>query len=108
VLFICRMAGDPGPHPEIGATLISLETPIGPVAQAFESEDVAHRVWTFYGAAASVFVLSESKLTPELKFQLQTLPVVVYRTLADYNDATLSKGKFPWLDRVIRYAATDF
>lgn len=105
MLFVCRLAGAPGPHPEIGATLILLETPHGPAAQAFEAEDLARMVWQFYGAADGVFLLPEGKLTPELKHQLRTVPVVVYRTIMDYNGATLKQADFPWLDRLVHYAA---
>lgn len=105
ILFVCKLGGDPGPHPEVGATLILLETPHGPAAQAFESEDLARFVWRFYGAANGVFVLPESKLPVELKHALQRMPVVVYRTMEDYDGATLNLPHFPWLDRLVHFAA---
>jgi len=105
MLFVCRLAGAPGPRPEIGATLILLETPHGLAAQAFESKELASFVWQFYGAAEGVFVLPEAKLTVELRSALEAVPVVVYRTMKDYDGATLGLPQFPWLDRLIRYAA---
>lgn len=103
MLFVCRLGGPPGPAPEVGATLILLETPHGPVAQAFESEDLARFVWEFYGSAEGVFVLPETKLSYALRRTLQDVPVVVYRTMKDYDGATLNAPEFPWLDRLVRY-----
>ena len=105
MLFVCKLAGAPGPAPEVGASLILLETPHGPVAQAFESEDLARFVWQFYGAADGGFVLPEMKLTVELKQKLKSVPVVVYRTMKDYDGATLNLPQFPWLDRLVHFAA---
>ena len=105
MLFVCKLAGAPGPFPEVGAKLILLETPHGPAAQAFESEELARFVWQFYSAANGVFVLPETKLTAELKRELQVVPVVVYRTMQDYDGATLSQPHFPWPDRLVHYAA---
>lgn len=104
-MFICRLAGEPGPHPEIGASLVLLETPHGRVAQAFESESLARVVWTLYGAADGVFLLPETRLTPELTHQLRTAMVVIYRTAKDYTGATLDTPTFPWLDRLVHYGA---
>lgn len=106
MLFVCKLAGAPGPHPEVGATLILLKTPHGLVAQAFESEDLARVVWQFYGAADGVFVLPETKLPVELRHELQSVPVVVYRTVKDYNGATLNEPDFPWPDRLVHFAAS--
>lgn len=102
ILFVCRLAGNPGPQPEIGATLILLDTPHGPAAQAFESEELARFVWQWYGAAEGAFVLPETRLTRELKRELEAVPVVVYRTMKDYDGATLNAPQFPWLDRLVR------
>ena len=103
ILFICRLAGEPGPNPEIGATLVLLETPHGRVAQAFETESLARIVWGLYGAADGVFLLPETRLTPELKQQLRAVPVVIYRTMKDYSGATLDTPLFPWPDRLVHF-----
>jgi len=105
MLFVCKLAGAPGPAPEVGASLILLETPHGPVAQAFESEALARVVWQLYGAADGVFVLPEMKLSFGLKQKLESVPVVVYRTIADYDGATLNHPRFPWLDRLVHLGA---
>ncbi len=104
LLFVCRLAGEPGPHPEIGATLILLRTPHGPAAQAFESFELAQAVWLLYGAAAGAFLLPEPKLTRELRAVLDEVPVVVYRTAKDYTGATMNDLDFPWPERLVRFA----
>ena len=73
------------------------------MAQAFESESLARVVWAFYGAAEGVFVLPETRLTPELRQQLRALRVVIYRTAKDYTGATLDTPSFPWPDRLVHY-----
>lgn len=105
MLFVCKLAGAPGPAPQVGASLILLETPHGPVAQAFESEELARLVWQLYGSAEGAFVLPETKLPIDLKQKLKVVPVVVYRTMTDYDGATLNLPQFPWLDRLVHFAA---
>lgn len=83
--------------------MITLSTPHSPVVQTFESEDRARRIWALNGVADSVFVLPEATFIAELELQLQTLPVLVYRTMTDFNGAILHQKQIPWLVRVIRY-----
>lgn len=102
LLFVCRHVPDARIEAE-RTEFVPLPSPDGPVLQAFESHELAALIWEFYGSAENVFLLPETKMSPEQTAQLAGRRVLIYRTGPDYNGASLTNRDFPWADRVVRY-----
>jgi hypothetical protein len=80
-----------------------MESPTGPVRVAFASRELAAVIVAFLGAAAGVFLLPDTQLTPDLVGSLPRHPVLVYRTYADYKGATTNAPYFQWAQHTIDF-----
>ena len=103
LLFVCTSKPVRRGSKLARVSLATFEAPSGTVFMAFGSRALAAMTLALYGAGEGVFLLSETRLVPELVPAPSTSPVLVFRTADDYNEAMDLAPDFPWAERIIQY-----
>jgi hypothetical protein len=70
---------------------------------AFADHELAGAIVALCGTAPGVFLLPETRFTPELVHSLTTHPVVVFRTYDDYDSAMSHVPAFQWAEHMVNY-----
>ena len=73
---------------------------------AFASRELGEAVIRFRGQEASIFLVSEPQISPELVGLLPLRRVFVYRTPADCDAVAANAADFPWAQHMVDYDFT--
>ena len=103
LLFVCQSRRVRRGSDLRRASLLTLQTPVGAVHTAFGSHELANVILTLVGAAEGVFLLSETRLVPELVPAERTAPVLVLYEYEDYEAAMSEDPSFPWTEHIVQY-----
>ena len=103
LLFVCQSERVRRRSKLRRASLLTLETPVGPVYVAFGSHELANVILKFLGAAEGVFLVSETRLVPEIVPAERTAPVVVLYEYDEYDAVMAQDPAFPWTEHIIQY-----
>jgi hypothetical protein len=101
--FLCGREYNDGSGIWTPPGFVNIKNPVGSAIVAFTSRELGEAVIRFRGQEASLFLVSEPQLSPELVGSLPHRRVFVYHSAADYDALAANPADFPWAEHMVDY-----